>query len=113
MSSIDPKVFRCDFCSGTPVAWEYPANDLFSGHKLDISSGGWTACEACYECIETDDRFGLTKRATKGYSENIEPDLKGPRKDAIRKQIRRLHDKFFAHRTGPPKRTKGIEEHVT
>jgi hypothetical protein len=96
----------CDFCSGTPVVWDYPAKSFtvydMPGVKGD-SIGGWAACEPCGALIERDDRAGLVDRTLRSGLDSIGIDWHS---DRVRGMIARLHERFFDNRLGPRQEAK-------
>lgn len=92
---------RCDFCSGGPVTWSYPALN-FVAYVSDAifgeSVGAWAACDACHALIEASDRSGLTARAMRDLVRILPA---GEATHELTAQMAALHDRFFAVRTGP------------
>jgi hypothetical protein len=88
---IKPEDWKCDFCSGRPVRWSYPARDsrmgtisaqLSSGSGVEVtgmSHGDWACCDECHQLIARADREGLSARAsarsrtTSGQPERVPP----------------------------------------
>lgn len=103
MSNTD---FKCDFCSAPEPLWAYPARDFVAYLALPLvgeSVGAWAACEECHRLIEAGDREGL---AVRSLDELIfqcpEAAIAAP---ALREELRRLHEMFFANRVGTAVRT--------
>lgn len=105
--------WRCDFCDGRPVVWDYPGRDFTTEVDRDTSEikgfqslgEGWGACEECSELIERADRAGLHRRAVKLLT------TRGPKviesavdRRSWAKGLRKIQDDFFANRTGSRKR---------
>lgn len=92
---------KCDFCSGNPVTWSYPAKN-FLAYVTDLivgeSVGAWAACEACHLLIEARDRAGLTARAMRDLLPLV---AGGAATKELTEQMVALHDQFFAQRSGP------------
>ena len=92
---------KCDFCSEPAPAWWYPATDFVAlqvGAIVSTSEGSWAACETCHGLIESGDRMGLAERSAAlfvvGNPESAEVI------DCLRGELKRIHDLFFANRTG-------------
>ncbi|HEY1292895.1 MAG TPA: hypothetical protein VGJ60_07450 [Chloroflexota bacterium] len=86
----------CDFCSDGSPAWAYPATSFTlpgPDGRLYTSAGAWAACDACSALIERDDRRALFDRYLADKPAHVRPFLR-PWGTA-------LHERFFAHRTGP------------
>lgn len=96
----------CDFCSATPVEWDYPARDLshddtYQGRRVTLnSSGEWAACEECHRLIERGDRDGLARRSRDRYAEQHGAGV------LSLGMARRIHDAFWSNRQGPPTPTR-------
>lgn len=93
----EPRAPICDFCNATPVAWAYPTSDFTERDVGWGSHGGWAACQRCSTLIETGDREGLDRRSAKRLAR-----VEGTTAKAIMPQIRKLHARFWASRTGEP-----------
>lgn len=92
----------CDFCSSREVKWSYPAVDFVELSTAWGSTGEWAACDACHDCIENDDRKGLTQRSVDTFyveHPGIIPDTKEARA-AMFREISFLHNAFFVARQG-------------
>lgn len=96
---------RCDFCSRTPAPWTFPCRSAAMkpppglGIRVHISVSDWAACEECYDCITTDDRYALAERMV------LDPRLTEREVLIVRANLRRMHAlQFFAARTGQPYR---------
>lgn len=93
----------CDFCSSPDVQWSYPARDFeVTGIPLARragSSGGWAACPVCHVLIERGDRVRLAHRSAKRMARRY-----GVSVNSIERELRSLHDQFWASREGPPTR---------
>ena len=95
----------CDFCSKERVRWDYPADDFEieiegygpTGHA---SREGWAACDVCHALIEAGDRDGLARRAATSFEAQFGV-FPGDTRARVHREMRKLHDQFFAHRTGP------------
>lgn len=93
--TIDP---ICDFCSSPDVRWRYPARDfVISALEGAGSEGGWAACPACHALIERGLRDKLTERSARRFARKHGIPVK-----AVKPQLRKLHDQFWANREGPP-----------
>lgn len=78
---------KCDFCSGKPSPWSYPAS-----YGTD-----WGACQPCYELIQAGNRIGLLNRSV----ETIE--VPKEYRSIMRAEIQKLHDGiFWKYCTVPP-----------
>jgi hypothetical protein len=101
---------RCDFCSSPTVRWSYPTTN-FAGVNVRApdgfiwvseSVGGWAACDICHEMIERGERESLAERSVSTLIETNQ-ELRGS-EITLKDEIRLLHAKFFAFRTGLPSR---------
>jgi hypothetical protein len=79
---------RCDFCASPMVKWRYPAER------------DWLACEKCRAAIQRDDREALLGRVMQQPVPGTLPDRYAPQ---FREQARKLHEEFWATRSGPPR----------
>ncbi len=103
---MNEEEIKCDFCSAQEPAWVYPTRNFvayFSPPLVGESVGAWAACEVCHRLIEAGDREGL---AVRSLDELIfqwpEAAIAAP---ALKGELRRLHELFFANRAGPATRT--------
>ncbi len=100
----------CDFCSEPQVRWSYPARDFVdvglvtpTGILVSESVGAWAACEECHRLIEAGDRDALLRRSIQNFIRFYGvplPDLGG--------DIVRIHNQFFAHRSGDPVKVEAV-----
>lgn len=95
----------CDFCASTDVRWTFPAASFEMSGPItpgphQMSADDWAACNTCKDLILLGDRGSLTARAMNQNSavRKIPADMR----PLMRAEIRRAHDRFFAHRTGDP-----------
>ncbi len=96
--SEKPEDELCDFCSMlNPPYKVYPCKDFEIPGMETNSLGEWNACLKCAELIDADDREGLADRSSMMLAFNIGEDPTGE----IRKDMRVLHDLFFANRIMP------------
>lgn len=85
----------CDFCSGQPVEWSYPARNFELAEIEGVghhSLGSWTACEECAGYIEDDNYELLLVRVVRRLR------VDSPH---LRLALYTLYRQFKAHRTGP------------
>lgn len=93
---------RCDFCHARLPEWRYPCESFtvtFRGHPMPGSTGAWLACQRCHELIQAEDWETLADRAVRGF-EMLPPQVV----EEVRNAIKRFHQAFNEHRTGPPTR---------
>lgn len=96
----------CDFCSGKPVAFDYPCEDFktFLGFdpsgsaKFMGSIGHWGACQTCYELVESGSNDSLLNRMLAAHQ--IPPNSSGVL--VTKKQF----TGFLEHRKGPAEKTQ-------
>lgn len=94
-------ILVCDFCEQPHPEWAYPTDDFSqelgaaSGRIEYNSSGGWAACQECYELIEANERDELVRRSLRSMGVPL-TDWK------LQKRVRALHDEFFLMRSGDP-----------
>jgi len=96
----------CDFCSSTANArWTYPARDFpmsVDTTALDttayMSRGDWLACDDCHALIQAGD---LACLATRCVDYEL-PRTRSRQRGELFREIRDLHDRFMANRTGDP-----------
>ncbi len=91
---------KCDFCSAPGPAWAYRVRDFdaYLAFPADESVGGWAACEECHGLIEAGDRDGLASRSLDELiSQCPEAAIEAL---ALKRELRELHDLFFASRLG-------------
>lgn len=105
---INPEDWKCDFCSGRPVRWSYPARDsqlgtisaqLPSGgfELTGMSRGDWACCDECHQLIKRADREELFERSFREFP------MRGMLPNRIiRASIRTIQDNFWAAREGAP-----------
>jgi hypothetical protein len=93
----------CDLCSQPSVRWCYPARDfidvgIVGPDRILISESisGWAACDECHRLIEAGNREVLLKRSIRNFVA-----LYGVLPPTLADDVRRIHDRFFAHRCGP------------
>lgn len=99
---------RCDFCSQPDPTWLCPCVPYSDGlrdaqGRVHWSGPDWLACEACAELICQGRRDELWQRgmvavarALRKSGHSVPPQLA-----AI---VRGMHDGFWSHREGPPRR---------
>lgn len=88
----------CDFCSSEDPRWEYPAKTFTipgPGGQPYTSAGAWAACESCAALIERGDRNTLLNHYLADKPAELRP--------IMRPWGLKLHQGFFANRTGPRK----------
>lgn len=89
----------CDFCGGLPAVYTYPCTDfvleLVEQAQPIGSIGGLAACEACAALIEA----GARREPATRVGRRIDF-LNLSETEAVAR-VRRVHDRFFAHRCGP------------
>lgn len=104
---VNPLKLVCDFCSGEPVRWSYPARDFQRRMALDGSAvqanshGAWAACDACHALIQASDREALHERSAASFPvpvDQIPPHVW----KQITAEIRALQDTFWSVRDGAP-----------
>jgi hypothetical protein len=97
----------CDFCSGTPVTWDFPASSFVDPVPISpptVSVQGWAACDLCAELIHNDQRDELADRSARSFADSYPGDVEDPKELAvIKRHLRALHEAFFAHREGAGK----------
>ncbi len=101
---------HCDFCSSNVISWLYPCvsfNNPLKGRRATLdaeSKGDWLACDTCHLHIEADARTALLNRC---LLHMVAPTTLVPltreQRRKTRPQIKKLHEQFFSHRTGPPR----------
>lgn len=112
-----PSPLVCDFCS-KPVtvetAWDCPARDFDAGipvpHRPGFnhhSHGGWCACETCVTFVRSGRRRALTAFSVQKLIER-EPDMRRFRRELMI-ALGELHDDFWSHREGEPRRVDPID----
>jgi hypothetical protein len=93
----------CDFCSSPDVRWRYPARD-FTRSVMGVvdagSRGDWAACDACHRLIRLSLRDKLVERCLKRYP--LYAALSKTEKISARRELRAIHDDFWASREGAP-----------
>lgn len=111
----------CDFCSGSPVAWECRAEDfdhtVSFPHQLsdgrvgllrEGSMGSWLACDECVALVRGGDGEGLAKRAIDTFmakhveGRGLSQTVVNRTRAELGREIRRLHSLFWAHKDGQP-----------
>lgn len=100
----------CDFCSCEEIGWVYPAND-FQHSPLGESVGGWNACNTCHHFIQEGDRDALAMRSYERIKEHVKFPVE--LRMSLVKEIRELHDMFFAHQSALPRRVSGAYKSAT
>jgi hypothetical protein len=97
---------KCDFCSALAPTWAYPAKDFIAYLAVPLvgeSVGAWAACEECHRLIEAGDREGLAVRSLDELVFRCpEAAIAAP---ALTRELRQLHELFFANRLGIAVRT--------
>jgi len=115
MSKHIPTRLVCDFCcsQNNTVAWSYPAKTFTITQEVadmtvdSTSHGGWAACDACHNLIESNNRISLVERSFDHLCTNEGwEDLKlrartDMQVNIIKQSIRQLQDNFFSNRLGP------------
>lgn len=95
-----PEAEICDFCSGKPVVWEFPARDhtqvAQGGVPLGNSVGSWAACAPCAALIKSEARNRLAKRSADCFRRRH-------LRSASVAEFRQIHDQFWLHRLGDGK----------
>lgn len=105
--AVNPGKIVCDFCSGTPVAFRYPARDFRRRYSLDeinvqaTSHGDWAACVECHKLIQASDRDGLAERSVKAFPIPI-TEIPAHVRSQIKREIRAMQDTFWSAREGAP-----------
>jgi hypothetical protein len=94
----------CDFCSAPDPVVAYACRSFDATLPENATHehrmiGAWVACQPCRELIDAGDREGLVARSEKRWHEK-HPGEDAETSDLVRPWIERLHDGFFAHRTG-------------
>jgi hypothetical protein len=96
----------CDFCSGRPVVWTYPADTFRAPHGdtlllehqvLMRSIDDWAACDTCHDFIEAGQWEALAQWAYERFYVH-HPEV--PRRSAFVDELRATHAKFREYRTG-------------
>ena len=103
----------CDFCSDPNVGWRYPARSFLAYIIEGIagqSVGDWTACVACHDLIEKDDRSGLAAHSIDSLID-VHPEMRCVRDDLLR-EMAVLHRTFFESRTGAPDRSARLRHRL-
>ena len=94
----------CDFCSDLQRSdddvWTYPARSFTRGGAG--SAGAWAACSTCHRLIEAGDRRGLARHAVQMFMAKDGVKLPRDQRRQIMRKVEKLHNDFWAHRTGPP-----------
>lgn len=102
-----PATMTCDFCGGTPVTMEFPAEDFIAmetPRETSESLGAWMACTECAPLIEGAWLDDLLERAIAKYNA-AHPDEVSPKTQvALDIMLRGLYQSFFDHRIGPGRR---------
>lgn len=104
---VKPEDWKCDFCSGRPVRWSYPARDSRMGtisaqlpsggfELTGMSRGDWACCDDCHRLIQRADRDALFERAVEKFPVKMIP------RAIVRESIRTIQDNFWAAREGAP-----------
>lgn len=91
----DPWTPPCSFCGeGPTVAWFEGPHFRVSVDAADKVRGGeaWTACDRCFQLVQTHDREELARRGTRRLEEGVEPER------ALAMTLE-LQDKFWAARS--------------
>lgn len=94
----------CDFCGEKDISWYYPAEN-FQHSPVGESVGGWNACGVCHNLIQNGDREGLARRSYEQIKEHVK--FPAELRMCLQTEIKELHDMFFAHQSGLPRRTHG------
>lgn len=109
---------ECDFCGSPDPHWVYPARAFVAEERvrvLGIAPGGiplgldidilngydqtWRACHVCHALISRGDRDRLARRSAKRILRHDGYDLPFAQVETL---VRRLHDRFWSNREGPP-----------
>lgn len=105
--AINPLKIVCDFCSGTPVEFAYPAQDFSRNYTLGDanvqanSHGAWAACAECHKLVQASDRDALAERSVASFpipASKIPPEIRAQ----LKTEIRAMQDTFWAAREGAP-----------
>jgi hypothetical protein len=88
----------CDFCAGSPIAWEFPVKEFSLDEYQYTSLENWLACEACAAFVMNEDfealvGYSVLRRRDLGLEELTQEE---------REFVRKLHLGFAINRTGPP-----------
>lgn len=115
MWAVNPAKIVCDFCSGVPVRWRYPARNFqvgytFKGHQVQNNShGDWASCDECHKLIQASEREALAERSFESFPvpkaqipSHIQAEVKG--------HIRTMQDTFWSAREGAPAPVEISEE---
>jgi len=96
-----PEFSVCDFCAtrGSSEWWDFPARD-YDLPGAGRSVGNWRACAACTRLINAGDRVEL---AARGARLNDRP----------ASAYRWIHDGFWSHREGAPRRVERKDDDAT
>ena len=103
---------KCDFCSSSNPAWEYPAESFGTDATVDDtltvpllrSAGSWLACQKCSDLIESGDMNTLAKRSLNAYNDLSDTSYG----DELLNMILVTHQAFLNRRTGPAERIQRI-----
>ncbi len=96
-----PAVPVCDFCSQTPVTWQYPSEPAIVQDRnvaFESADDLWAACDTCHDLIEADKRLALFDRAVGSFG-NRYGSADGVDVNAL---LASLHSEFWAGRNGRP-----------
>lgn len=94
---------KCDFCSSTQPAWDFPCETFALANLQTRSQGNWLACDDCAELIVGERWRELAKECCeKTANGRMLIDLVGMER-AI-DQAMRMHAGFRKYRSGEPRR---------
>jgi hypothetical protein len=90
----------CDFCSGRPVRWCYPAYSFQLDSYGWQSVGNWGACDPCSRLMEAGDLAGLTERAVAALFARNQIRPSREQRDGAQAMIAAMHAALVVNRCG-------------
>jgi hypothetical protein len=97
-----PGMGVCDFCTATPVAWEYPCGAVVILNH--ISADSWGACQGCHQLIQGNEHVQLIVRALDAAVAQHGP-MDRADVEFMAQTIAVVHKSFHNARLGEPRPT--------
>ena len=93
----------CDFCNAPHPEWFYPASRFAMEHLGWGSRGGWVACDACSQLIESGEDHKLARRALLHSPDLaiVAAGLSRQERRYLEDEVMQTHRRFRRHRSGP------------
>lgn len=108
----------CDFCAAPAPRWVAPARDFDTG-VVDptvglptASLGGWAACDLCAAFVRSGQREKLRRHCLRALVKRLHVDgvrVTAGQMPTLEAAVGDLHDVFWQHREGAPRRMTGEE----